>query len=162
MRRYTVRINGTEHVLDVEETARDQFVVHLGDRLVDVTLADHEDLAQARIAPAVEVGAPRALPDTIPSGTGPRTAAPATPPAAVRPRSSGIGRNAVTAPMPGVVLSVDVAPGSVVTRGQLLLVLEAMKMKNDIRAERDGVIATVSVAAGDQVKHGDPMIAFEG
>lgn len=198
MRRYTVRINDAEHTLDVEETARDRFVVHFGDRLVDVTLVDHEDLAQARIAPAVEIGTPRALPDTIP-------AAGATPVAEVRrsrsleapddpsrrtretrgsaaPRdvltsearnrlgpagrpqgSSGrAGRDAVTAPMPGVVLSVEVAPGAVVTRGQLLLVLEAMKMKNDIRAERDGVIASVSAAPGDQVKHGDPMIAYEG
>ncbi len=165
MRRYTVRINGTEHTLDVEETARDQFVVHLGDRLVDVTLVDHEDLAQAQIAPAVEFGTPRALPDTIPSPHAPRPAAPETSPAAsatVRPRGSGVGRNVVTAPMPGVVLSVEVAPGTVVTRGQLLLVLEAMKMKNDIRAERDGVIASVSVAPGDQVKHGDPMIGYEG
>ena len=162
MRRYTVKINGTDHTLDVEETARDQFVVHLGDRLVDVTLVDHEDLAQAQIAPAVEIGTPRALPDTIPSPSAPRSTTPAATPTTVRPRTSGIGRNAVTAPMPGVVLSVEVAPGAVVTRGDLLLVLEAMKMKNDIRAERDGVIATVSVAAGDQVKHGDPMIAYEG
>lgn len=162
MRRYTVRINGTEHTLDVEETARDQFVVHLGDRLVDVTLVDHEDLAQAQIAPAVEIGTPRALPDTIPPTTAPRPVKASATPAAVRPRPSGIGRNAVTAPMPGVVLSVEVAPGAVVTRGQLLLVLEAMKMKNDLRAERDGVIASVSVSPGDQVKHGDPMIAFEG
>lgn len=167
MRRYTVRINGIDHTLDVEETARDQFVVHLGDRLVDVTLVDHEDLAQAQIAPAVEVPAsaavpPRALPDTIPSPSPPTAAMPPTTPTAVRPRTSGIGRNIVTAPMPGVVLSVEVAPGTVVTRGQLLLVLEAMKMKNDIRAERDGVIASVPIAPGDQVKHGDPMIGYEG
>lgn len=177
MRRYTVRINGTEHTLDVEETARDQFVVHLGNRLVDVTLVDHEDLAQARIAPAVEIGNPRALPDAIPSATASRSAAsvsapgapgtvrsspPGQTPVAAGPRSGGAGRNALTAPMPGVVLSVEVAPGAVVARGQLLLVLEAMKMKNDIRAERDGVIAAVAVAAGDQVKHGDPMITFEG
>lgn len=176
MRRYTVKINETEHILDVEETARDRFVVHLGGRLVDVTLVDHEDLAQARIAPAVEFGTPRALPDTIPAaGAAPAAEArrsrsledpdhPSTLGPAGRPQASSgrAGRNAVTAPMPGVVLSVEVAPGAVVTRGQLLLVLEAMKMKNDLRAERDGVIASVSVAPGDQVKHGDPMIAYEG
>ncbi len=48
------------------------------------------------------------------------------------------------------------------SRGQVLLILEAMKMKNEIRAERDGVVGAVHVAAGDQVKHGDPLISFEG
>ena len=57
MRRYTVRINDTDHVLDVEELARDTFTVHLGDgRLVDVLLTDHQDLAQAVIAPQLEIG----------------------------------------------------------------------------------------------------------
>ena len=138
MRRYTVRINDVEHVVDVEETARDRFVVHLGDRVVDVALVAHED---AQLT-SVEIGPPGPVPGV--------------------PGASGGGRAAVTAPMPGVVLSVEVAPGAAVTRGQLLLVLEAMKMKNDIRAERDGVIVSVSVAPGDQVRHGDPLIAYEG
>jgi biotin carboxyl carrier protein len=63
--------------------------------------------------------------------------------------------------MPGVVLSVDVAPGTPVTRGQVLLVLEAMKMKNALRAESDGVVSRVSVAVGDQVRHGDLLVEFE-
>jgi len=67
----------------------------------------------------------------------------------------------MTAPMPGVVLSVEVSPGAQVSRGQTLLVLEAMKMKNDIKAERDAVVTGVHVGAGDQVKHGDLMIEFE-
>ena len=146
MRRYTVRINDVEHVVDVEETARDRFVVHLGDRVVDVALVAHED-AQIASVEIGTVGTPAAAPGV---------------PAAPRPAASGSGLSTVTAPMPGVVLSVAVTPGAVVTRGQLLLVLEAMKMKNDIRADRDGVIASVSVAAGDQVRHGDTMVAFEG
>ena len=64
--------------------------------------------------------------------------------------------------MPGVVLSVEVAPGMAVSRGQTLLVLEAMKMKNDLMAETDGVVARVAVAAGDQVRHGDLLVEFEG
>ena len=60
MRRYTVRVNETDHVMDVEELAADTFTVHLSDgRLVDVVLTDHQDLAQAVIAPQVEVGHPR-------------------------------------------------------------------------------------------------------
>ncbi|MDR1213479.1 MAG: acetyl-CoA carboxylase biotin carboxyl carrier protein subunit [Propionibacteriaceae bacterium] len=63
--------------------------------------------------------------------------------------------------MPGVVLSIEVAPGAPVRHGQTLLVLEAMKMKNELKAPRDAIVADVLVAAGQQVKHGDPLIKFE-
>lgn len=162
MRRYELRINDTTHVIDVEETARDRFIVHLDEgRLVDVILVEHQDLAQALITPSVEIGQVRALPDAIPPAGGQHTGArPAAPERhAPRPRSA---RGAVVAPLPGVVLSVEVSPGTAVTHGQILLVLEAMKMKNELKAEQDGIIARVAVAAGDQVKHGDLLIEFEG
>ncbi len=165
MRRYTLRINDTEHVLDVEEVGSDSFTVQLsGGRLVDVTLVDHQDLGQALITPGVVVGQVRGIEEGNGSAaTGARTT-PVAPrparPAPVRPRDGD--QTLVTAPMPGVVLAVDVAVGQAVTRGQTLIVLEAMKMKNDLKAQRDGVIARVQVAAGDQVKHGDPLVEFEG
>lgn len=67
----------------------------------------------------------------------------------------------MTSPMPGVLLSIDVAVGAVVTRGQTLMVLEAMKMKNEIKAQRDGTIAAIRVGVGDQVRHGDALLEFE-
>lgn len=163
MRRYTIKINDTVHTLDVEQTTRDEFTVHLADgRLVDATLIEHRDLAQARIAPSVELGAPRVLPDAAPAPATPPVPVPARPTAAARPSREAGGRGTVTAPMPGVVLSVAVAPGAPVERGQTLLVLEAMKMKNDIKAETPGVVAQVLVAVGDQVRHGDLLLEFEG
>lgn len=67
----------------------------------------------------------------------------------------------VTAPIPGVILSVAVKPGDKVEFGQEMCVLEAMKMKNAIRASRAGVIAAVHVAIGDSVRHGQPLVEFE-
>jgi len=67
----------------------------------------------------------------------------------------------VAAPIPGVILSVAVKPGDVVEFGQELCVLEAMKMKNAIRANRTGKIAVVHVSNGDSVKHGHPLMEFE-
>ena len=82
--------------------------------------------------------------------------------AASAPAASGGGRtDRVTAPMPGVVLEVRVAPGATVTRGQALLVLEAMKMKNELKAPRDGVVAEIFVAAGAQVRYGEALLRFE-
>ena len=159
MRRYTVRINEVEHTLDVEELAADTFTVHLEDgRLVDVVLTDHQDLAQAVITPQLEIGAPRA---SVPAAHHERTSAASETHPRRAPARASAG-NAVTAPMPGVILSVEVAPGASVRRGQTLLVLEAMKMKNELTAQREGTIARVAVAAGDQVKHGDVLVEFEG
>jgi biotin carboxyl carrier protein len=66
----------------------------------------------------------------------------------------------VYAPLPGVVDSVAVQVGDTVTAGQALCVLEAMKMKNIIRALRVGQIARVHVVIGQHVKHNDPMVEF--
>ncbi len=64
------------------------------------------------------------------------------------------------APMPGVVLSTHVANGAAVTKGQLLLVLEAMKMEHRITAPRDGVIAQLHVGAREQVKNGQLLLTM--
>ncbi len=64
----------------------------------------------------------------------------------------------VLSPMPGLVVSVDAAPGQEVKAGEGLMVVEAMKMQNIIRAERDGVVAKVHVAAGATVAADDPLV----
>jgi biotin carboxyl carrier protein len=66
----------------------------------------------------------------------------------------------VTAPLPGVVKSIAVHPGQDVATGDRLLVIEAMKMDNVIRAERRGTVATVHVVEGGRVAHGDPLLAL--
>lgn len=67
----------------------------------------------------------------------------------------------VEAPMPGKVLEVKVAPGDVVAAGDALLVLEAMKMENVLRAPRDGVIAAVDAAVGTAVEKGAALVTYE-
>ena len=67
---------------------------------------------------------------------------------------------AVQAPLPGVILSIEVAVGQNVRRGQKLAVLEAMKMENDIIAERDGVITAISIHRGDSVLEGETLMSI--
>jgi len=67
----------------------------------------------------------------------------------------------MTAPMPGKVVAVKVAPGQAVERGELLIVLEAMKMEHGIAAPAAGTVAAVKVAAGDSVNEGAELIVFE-
>lgn len=93
-----------------------------------------------------------------PVATAPK-AAPATPKAAPKaPAASGAaGSVKVSAPMPGKILGVKVSTGQAVKKGDVLLVLEAMKMENEIVAPSDGTVASVNVAAGQNVESGEVL-----
>jgi len=69
---------------------------------------------------------------------------------------------AIVAEMQGTVLSVAVEPGDEIAAGEVVCVLEAMKMENDIVAGRDGTVAAVPVSEGDSVDMGDPLVVLEG
>jgi biotin carboxyl carrier protein len=157
MRRYTLQIRGRDFVIDVEEQAADRFEVVVGDERFEVTLAGDEDLPEATITPGLAPTQPTAAPSGTPVPPAVRKAAPGTP-APMRP--SGGGAGALNAPMPGVILEVNVAPGDTVQRGQPVAVLEAMKMKNIIRSPRAGTIAEVCVTVGQAVGHGDAVVRF--
>lgn len=88
----------------------------------------------------------------------PAAAAAAAPASAPTPAPAAAGAGAIVAPLPGTVTNVAVSVGASVKRGDLLLVMEAMKMENDIRSDRDGVIKSVYVAAGKTVMQGDPLV----
>ena len=74
--------------------------------------------------------------------------------------TGALGSTVLSAPMPGVILEIMAAPGDAVTRGQPVLVLEAMKMRNTICAPRDGIVAEVPVQAGQTVGHGTVLLRF--
>ena len=92
-----------------------------------------------------EVGAGTAAPAAAP------VAAPA-PAAAPKAASGAQGAVAVKAPMPGNIMKVNVKPGAAVKKGDVLIVLEAMKMENDVCAPADGTVASVEVAQGATVE----------
>ena len=91
-------------------------------------------------APVAPVAAPAAAPAAAPvAAPAPKKAAPA-------------GGIAIKAPMPGNVIKVNVKAGAAVKKGDVLCVLEAMKMENDIMAPQDGTVASVEVSAGESVQ----------
>ena len=74
--------------------------------------------------------------------------------------ASATGANTVKAPMPGTILEVKVSAGQAVKKGDVICVLEAMKMENDIPAPCDGVVASISVQKGASVASGDIIAAI--
>ena len=98
--------------------------------------------------------APAAAPAAAPAPAAPAAPAPAAAPAAPAAPAGPAGAVAVNAPMPGNILDVKVKPGDSVKAGDTLLILEAMKMENEISAPQDGTVATIDVRKGDVVDSG--------
>ena len=84
----------------------------------------------------------------------------AAPAAVTRPASVG-SKSGIKSPLPGVILEIKVKEGDTVKRGQTLLVLEAMKMENDIKADRDGKVTAIKVSKGESILEGTDLIIIE-
>lgn len=97
-----------------------------------------EELGAAPAAPVAPVAAPAAAPVAAPAKT-------------------GAGSISVTSPMPGKILAVKASVGQAVKRGEVVLILEAMKMENEVVAPEDGTIASIDVAVGAAVEAGDTL-----
>ena len=93
-----------------------------------------------------------------PAAAKPATTA-ATPAAA--PAAAPVNGHAIKTPLPGVIIDVKVNVGDTVKKGDTVVVLEAMKMENNINADRDGKVTAVQVAKGDTVADGAVLIVIE-
>lgn len=116
------------------------------------TITVNGNVYDVTVEEGVSTGAPVAQ-------AAPKAAAPKAPaPKAEAPKTSGAaGSIKVNAPMPGKIVAVKANPGDKVSRGQVILVLEAMKMENDIVAPEDGTVASVNVAVGSSVESGETI-----
>lgn len=106
----------------------------------------------------VEEGASSSLVASAPIASAPTPAPAPAPKSAPAPASAG--SVTVDAPMPGNILDVKVSNGASVKKGDVLMVLEAMKMENDIVAPQDGTVASINVNKGDTVDAGQTLITL--
>lgn len=127
--KYKVTLNGKTYEVEVEKSKA-------------ILLDEYEALAPAPAAAPV-AAAP--------------AAAPATAPAPAAPVNLAAGET-VAAPMPGNILRIDVNQGDTVKEGQILVILEAMKMENEIVAPKDGTVAQVVTSKGAVVDTGSPLV----
>ncbi len=169
MRRYQLTVNNNEYEIDVDEVSATEFQVQIDGKLVEVTLSSQADAADAVIAPQIATasraagaapsfseGQPVARAPKVPAAM--RSAQPRTPSPAV---AGGTDlAYSMSAPMPGVILEISVAAGDQINKGDVVMVLEAMKMKNDLHASRTGTVESIDVKPSDQVKYGQVLLRF--
>jgi biotin carboxyl carrier protein len=136
-----------------------RYRIRLEDHTYDVEVLDNPRQDQVRVSVDGEtfvvgvetvtaVGSEEAVPTVVSS------------PVAPAPKLSVSGDRTVVAPLPGVIKSIAVRAGQEVSPDDELIVIEAMKMDNLIRATRVGTIATVHVSEGRQVTHGEPLLDY--
>jgi len=144
MHTHLLRIAGRDYNAEVKELTPERAVV----------IVDGQEYA----VDLVRIGRKKATPDAgrpVASGIPPAPApAPAPPRAAVPSKGEGT----VSAPMPGLVVSIKVREGDTVQAGQALLVMEAMKMENAIAAAYNGTVTRIYVREGDSISEGDLLV----
>ena len=143
MKEYKYKINGNEYAVAINEVC---------DTAAKVTVNGAEYTVEwekpVEEKPVVKVQPVTAKPTASP--------APAAQPAAPAPA----GGHSIKTPLPGVIIDVKVNVGDIVTKGQTVVVLEAMKMENNINADRDGKVVAIQVTKGDTVADGAVLVVL--
>ena len=136
MKKFNVRVNGKAYAVEVEEVGAGQGGF------------TYQPVQQAPIQQAVQAAPVQAAPvQQAPKAQAPKAA----------PVSGG---ELMSAPMPGTILDILVTEGQTVKKGEIILILEAMKMENEIAAATDGVVSKIYTSKSSTVSAGDPMLTI--
>lgn len=137
MKKYKITVNGTTYEVEVEEIGGEETVFS---ESISHTPSTTSEQPQPQ-APKKEISSE------------PKPAAPK--------KTASAGSITIEAPMPGTILSIKVKPGSKVQEGDVIMILEAMKMENEILAPQAGKIATIEIDEGATVDTGDLLATME-
>ena len=147
MKEYKFKIHGNEYEVSINSVE---------DNIADVTVngTQYEVEIEGKASKVSKITKPTPSTDYKPAAT---TAEVISTAKAAAKKSAG---TAVKSPLPGVIVDLKVREGDQVKAGQHLLVLEAMKMENNIDADRDGIIVELKVNKGDSVLEGDTLLTI--
>lgn len=144
MKEYKYKINGNEYAVCINE---------VNDTTANVTVNGEEYKVEWE-QPKEEKPVVKVQPVAAKPAPAPAQAAPA-------PAAAAVKGNAIKTPLPGVIIDVKVNVGDAVKKGDTVVVLEAMKMENNINADRDGKVTAIQVAKGDTVADGAVLVVLE-
>lgn len=145
---YKFKINGKSYEAEVIKEENGIVEIELNGKLYSVEVEQDE-----RVVPPPPPANLAIVPPSTPVITAPKVVE--------RAPSIGGGANDVKSPLPGVVLEVKVGVGDTVKKGDVVMVLEAMKMENNIEALSDGVVSRIVKQKGESVMEGDSLIVLE-
>ena len=129
--------------LELEDIKMKTYTITVNGTVYDVTVEEGSTAGGVQsAAPAPRATAPKAAPAAAPKAAGTQ------------------GNVKVNVPMPGKILAIKTEAGKAVKRGDVLVVLEAMKMENEIVAPQDGVVASVNVTVGASVEAGEVLVTL--
>ena len=152
MKQYKYTINGAQYDVTIDSIVGSKAKVEVNGIPFEVEMHGSS---------LVEEDLPTMSTEGAPAPAAAPAAPAAAPPAAAPAAKSGPGAGTpVKAPLPGVVTKILVAEGQAVKKGETVLVLEAMKMENNITAEADGAVTGICVAAGDSVMEGTTLLTI--
>ena len=151
MKQYKYKVNEAEYDVTIKSIVGNKAQVEVNGIPFEVDMQGSSPVEEnLPTVAATDAAAPAAAP-----------AAPAAEAAPAAPAAAGPGAGApVKAPLPGVVTAIPVKVGQAVKKGDTVLVLEAMKMENNITAEADGTVTGVCVAPGDSVMEGTVLLTI--
>ncbi len=150
MKTYKYKVEGVEYAVNIEEVEGNVAKVTVNDVPFEVELTERIRPTGSAPKKPVVIATPEPKPAAAPA---PQPAAPAS------AGAPGAGKK-VIAPLPGTITSVEVAVGQTVKTGDTVIVLEAMKMQNNIEAECDGTVTSVCVNKGDSVMEGAVLVTI--
>ena len=149
--KYVATINGKKYEVEVEKLEAYKSLDRNGVAAPAAPVLPASAPVQRPAAPAPVAAAPAPAPAPAPA------AAPAPAPA---PAAAPAGATTVEAPMPGKILNIKVSEGQAVKFGEVVVIMEAMKMETEIVAPADGTVSKILVKAGDSVDTGAALVAL--
>ncbi|MBP3260278.1 MAG: biotin/lipoyl-binding protein [Prevotella sp.] len=151
MNKYQYKVQGVDYEVEIEEVEGNIAKVNVNGIPFEVELQQPINAAKHPTIVKPKVEAPKPAAAAAPVAAAPAAAAPAA--------AAGAG-NPVKAPLPGTVTTINVKVGDTVAVGDVVLVLEAMKMQNNIEAEYAGTVTSVVVSPGDSVMEGAVLLTI--
>jgi biotin carboxyl carrier protein len=149
MKNYTLKINGNDYKVDINEVEGQEIKLEVNGKPYTVTVDQELNAHKTRTTVINDRMPPRV---SAANGDVQRASAP-------RPGAAA-GGTKVTTPLPGTILDVFVNVGDQVKSGQTVVLLEAMKMENNIEADTEGTVTSINVRKGDSVLEGDTLIVI--